>query len=292
MTLNCRGKIIDLSTPVVMGILNLTPDSFFDGGKFTNEEAVLQQVEKLLRDGATIIDVGGMSSKPGAEVISVEEELKRLLKPVECILDKFPEAIISIDTIHARVADECLQRGAHIINDITAGRFDADMIPTVAKYKVPYVLMHMQGMPSDMQKNPVYENVTPELLDFFAERIKVCRSAGINDLILDVGFGFGKMSEHNFTLLRNLKLFGTFNLPVLAGVSRKGMIYKTLGIKTEDALNGTTVANTIALLNGANILRVHDVKEAREAITLVTQLNHQPPSRKRDETKGGLQPIQ
>ncbi len=272
MTLNCRGKIIDLSTPVVMGILNLTPDSFFDGGKFTNEEVVLQQAEKLLLEGAMIIDVGGMSSKPGAEIISEEEELKRVLKTVERILEKFPEAIVSIDTIHARVADECLQRGAHIINDISAGRFDTDMIATVAKYKVPFVLMHMQGMPSNMQKNPVYENVTTQLLDFFAERIKVCRSAGINDLILDVGFGFGKTTAHNFTLLRNLKLFGTFNLPVLAGVSRKGMVYKTLGIKAEDALNGTSVLNTIALMNGAKILRVHDAKEAREAIALVTQM--------------------
>ncbi len=274
MTLNCRGKIIDLSTPVVMGILNLTPDSFFDGGKFTNEESVLKQVEKLLREGATIIDVGGMSSKPGAEIISEEEELKRVLKTVESILEKFPESIVSIDTIHARVADKCLQRGAHIINDISAGRFDANMISVIAKHKVPYVLMHMQGMPSDMQQSPDYKNVTTELLDFFAERINVCRNAGINDLILDVGFGFGKTTEHNFTLLRNLKLFGTFNLPVLAGFSRKGMIYKTLGIKAEDALNGTTVANTIALMNGANILRVHDAKEAREAIALVKQLKN------------------
>lgn len=287
MTLNCRGKIVDLSTPVVMGILNLTPDSFCDGGRYYGdagsrsgdpaETGILKQVEKLLREGALIIDIGGMSSKPGAEIISEEEELKRVLKPVERILEKFPEVIVSIDTIHARVADECLQRGAHIINDISAGRFDADMISVVAKYKVPFVLMHMQGLPSDMQKNPVYENVITELLDFFAERIKVCRHAGINDLILDVGFGFGKTTEHNFTLLRNLKLFGTFNLPVLAGVSRKGMIYKTIGIKVEDALNGTTVANTIALMNGANILRVHDVKEAREAIALVMQLNPQTP---------------
>ncbi len=272
MTLNCRGKIVDLSTPVVMGILNLTPNSFFDGGKFTNEEAVLQQVEKLLRDGATIIDVGGMSSKPGTEIISVEEELKRVLKSVELILEKFPEAIVSIDSMHARVADECLQRGAHLINDISAGRFDVDMVQVIAKYKVPFVLMHMQGLPSDMQNNPVYENVTNELLDFFAERIKVCRGAGINDLILDVGFGFGKTTEHNFTLLRNLNLFNTFNLPVLAGVSRKGMIYKTLAIKPEDALNGTSVLNTVALLNGAKILRVHDAKEAKEAIALVERM--------------------
>lgn len=274
MTLNCHGKIVDISIPVVMGILNLTPDSFFDGGKFTNEEAVLKHVEKLLREGAAIIDIGGMSSKPGTEIISVEEELKRILKPVKSIIENFPEAIVSIDTIHARVADECLQRSAHIVNDISAGRFDADMISVVAKYKVPFVLMHMQRLPVDMQKNPNYENVTTELLDFFADRIKVCRDAGINDLILDTGFGFGKTTEHNFTLLRNLKLFGMFNLPVLAGVSRKGMIYKTLGIKAEEALNGTTVANTIALMNGANILRVHDAKEAREAIALVGQLKN------------------
>lgn len=276
MTINCRGKLLDFSTPKVMGILNLTPDSFFDGGQLTGEAAVLKHVEKMLNEGANIVDVGGMSSRPGAKIISEEEEITRVLPQVQNVVKNFPNAIISIDTIRASVADECLKAGAHIINDISAGRFDANMLPVVAKYKAPFVIMHMQGMPDTMQQNPQYENVVNELLDFFAERIKACRSAGIIDTILDPGFGFGKTLEHNYTLLRNLQLFSTFNCPVLAGVSRKGMITKLLNIKAEDALNGTSVLNTIALINGASILRVHDVKEAKEAVKLVSKAYLRP----------------
>ena len=272
MTINCRGQLLNLSSPTVMGIINLTPDSFFDGGRLGDEEKVLAQVETMLNQGAGIIDIGGMSSRPGAELISAEEELDRILAHVKNIVAKFPKAILSIDTIHAKVADECLQAGAHLINDISAGRYDANMLAVVAKHQAPFVLMHMQGLPSTMQQNPHYENVVNELLDFFAGRISVCREAGITDLILDCGFGFGKTLEHNYTLLRNLPLFSTFRLPMLVGVSRKGMITKTLNIKPEDALNGTTVLNTIALLNGANILRVHDVQEAKEVVDLVTKM--------------------
>ena len=272
MTINVRGKLLDLSVPKVMGILNITPDSFYDGGKYSSEEEVLKQAEKMLNEGVDIIDIGGMSSRPGAEIISEEEELKRILPHIKNIVQKFPQAIISVDTIRAKVADESLKTGANIINDISAGRFDAEVIPVVAKHKAPFVIMHMKGMPNNMQQNPQYENVTTEVMDFFAERILVCRKAGISDLILDVGFGFGKTIEHNYTLLRNLKYFSQLNLPVLAGVSRKGMIYKTLCVTAELSLNGTTVANTIALMNGANILRVHDVREAKEAIKIFTQL--------------------
>lgn len=268
MTINCRGKLIDLTVPKVMGILNLTPDSFYDGGKFSNENEVLKHVEKMLNEGADIIDCGGMSSRPGSELISEEEELTRVLPLLEAVIKNFPEAIISVDTIRATVAEESLQRGAHIINDITAGRFDKRMLPVVAKHKAPFVLMHMKGMPADMQQNPVYENVLTKVLHFFAERIDDCKQAGMHDMILDVGFGFGKTIEHNYTLLRNLKFFETLNRPMLAGVSRKGMITKLLNIKPEETLNGTTVVNTIALLNGANILRVHDVREAKEAVRI------------------------
>ena len=269
MTINCRGQLLDFSTPKVMGILNITPDSFYDGGKLTSEEEVLAQAERMLNEGADILDIGGMSSRPGAEIITEEEELKRVLPHVQNIINKFPEAILSIDTIRAKVADECLKASAHIINDISSGRFDEAMLTTVAKHKSPYIIMHMQGLPNNMQQNPQYQNITTEVLDFFAERIAACRNAGISDVILDVGFGFGKTIEHNYTLLRNLKYFANLNLPILTGVSRKGMIYKTLGVNAEQALNGTTVANTIALMNGTNLLRVHDVKEAKEAVKIL-----------------------
>jgi len=275
MTINCRGQLLDFSTPKVMGILNITPDSFYDGGKLTSEEEVLKQAEKMLSEGADILDIGGMSSRPGAEIIPEDEELSRVLPHIKNIVKKFPAAIISVDTIRAKVADESLKAGAHIINDISAGRFDEAIIPTVAKHKVPFVIMHMQGLPNNMQQNPQYQNVTTEVMDFFAERIAACRKAGISDLILDVGFGFGKTLEHNYTLLSKLKYFSNLNSPILTGVSRKGMIYKTLGTNTEQALNGTTVANTIALMNGAQILRVHDVKEAKEVVKIVAAYNHQ-----------------
>lgn len=273
MNLNVRGKLLDLSKPVVMGILNITPDSFYDGGSLADEKDVLNRVEKMLNEGAAIIDIGGMSSRPGAQIISEEEEWKRVVPNVMTIIKKFPQAILSIDTVNAKVAADSLDAGAHLINDISAGRLDAQMIPVVAKHKAPFIIMHMQGMPADMQKSPQYLNVTTEVMDFFAERINACRTAGILDLILDPGFGFGKTVAHNYTLLRNLKYFGQLNRPLLAGLSRKSMICKPLGVSPENALNGTTATNMIALINGAKILRVHDVKQAVECVKIYEQLN-------------------
>lgn len=252
-----------------MGILNLTPDSFFDGGHYDSEKSILKQVEKMLHQGAAVIDIGGMSSKPGAQIITVEEELQRIMPSLHNIRMYFPDAIISVDTIHATVAEQALQAGAHIINDISAGRLDEAMIPTVAKYKAPYVIMHMQGLPDNMQQTPTYTNVLTEVTDFFAERIATCTQAGITDIVLDPGFGFGKTVQHNYALLRNLKYLAQFNLPLLAGASRKSMICKVLGVNPDKALNGTTAVNTLALLNGANILRVHDVKEAIESVKIM-----------------------
>ena len=268
MTINCRGKLIDLSSPKVMGILNITPDSFYDGGHYASEKEVLLQVEKMLNDGADFIDVGGMSSRPSAEIVSADKELERILPYVINITKEFPQAIISVDTIHSGVAEKVLDIGVHLINDISAGRFDTGMLETVAKHQVPYIIMHMQGLPAYMQKEAFYNNVTTEVYDFLLKRIKACRNAGIVDTIIDVGFGFGKTIEHNYTLLKNLKYFSHLNLPMLAGVSRKSMICKVLGVNPDKALNGTTAVNTIALMNGANILRVHDVKEAKQIIDI------------------------
>lgn len=283
MTINIKGHLLDLSSPKVMGILNLTPDSFFDGGRLTDTELVLKQAGQMLAEGATILDVGGMSSRPGAEIITVEEELSRVLPAVTAIIRQYPNAIVSVDTIRAHVADECLKAGAHIINDISGGTFDAAMLPVVAGHKVPFIIMHMQGLPNNMQQNPVYENVTTEAMDFLASRVAACTKAGITDLVLDPGFGFGKTVEQNYTLLRNLPYFANLNLPLLAGVSRKSMICKVLKVNPESALTGTIAANTIALLNGANLLRVHDVKDAVEAIKIVevygTKPSLNPPSR-------------
>lgn len=269
MTINCRGQLVSLSTPKVMGILNLTPDSFFDGGKFNGVDNALHQTERMLNEGAAFIDVGGMSSRSGAEIISEEEELQRVVPVVREIVKRFPSVLISVDTIRARVAKETVEAGAAIVNDISAGRFDEAMLPTVAALRAPFIAMHMQGLPADMQQNPQYENVVTEVTDFFAERINACYAAGIKDVILDPGFGFGKTVEHNYTLLRQLSYFQHLHCPVLVGVSRKSMINKVLNIKAADALNGTTALNTIALMNGANILRVHDVKEAMEVVKLM-----------------------
>jgi dihydropteroate synthase len=267
--INCKGKLIDLSTPKVMGILNVTPDSFFDGGKYTAMDAILFQAEKMLSEGADFIDIGGMSSKPGASIISAEDEIQRVLPALEAILKRFPETIISIDTVHAKTAQETIAAGAAIINDISAGEMDKNMISTVAKLQVPYILMHMKGTPETMQQQPSYENVSKEVIRFLLQKINHCRESGIKDLIIDPGFGFGKTTEHNFQLLKNLKSFEILGVPILCGLSRKSMINKILGISAKDSLNGTTALNTLALLNGANILRVHDVKEAKEAIQLV-----------------------
>lgn len=275
-TINCNGILLDLSFPIVMGILNVTPDSFFDGGKYENEKVMLQQVESMIEEGAKIIDVGGMSSRPGADIIDEEEELLRVLPIIKKIKQNFPEIIISIDTVRSKVAKESVGLGASIINDISAGSLDEKLFETVAELNVPYILMHMQGEPGNMQQSPDYQDVTEEVLDFFIDKIGQLRALGVKDIILDPGFGFGKTIEHNYHLLNKLAIFKILDLSLLVGISRKSMIYKLLKITPQEALNGTSVLNMIALQNGAKILRVHDVKEAVETITLWNQLNHKP----------------
>lgn len=273
MTINCKGTLIDLSSPKVMGVLNITPDSFYDGGKYKNESEILHQVEKMLFEGATFIDVGAYSSRPGAQHISEEEELKRILPVLRLLMKHFPEIIVSVDTFRSNVAKETIAVGAAMINDISGGKMDAKMFETVANLQVPYILMHMLGTPQNMQKNPVYKDVTQEIISFFAEQIFNLHQLKLNDVLIDVGFGFGKTNAHNFEILKNLSLFENLDVPILAGISRKSMLYKTLDISAQEALNATTSANTIALLNGANILRVHDVKEAMEAVKIVAQVS-------------------
>ena len=274
MTLNCNGKLIDLTSPKVMGILNVTPNSFYDGGKHVEEKVILTQVEKMLLEGATFIDVGGYSSKPNAEEVSDEQELQRILPVVQNISKEFPNAVISIDTFRSKVAQAAVENGAAIINDISAGNLDAKMMETVAQLQVPYIMMHMKGTPQTMQSLAQYENIVKEMLFYFSEKIAHARSFGINDLILDPGFGFAKTVDQNFEVLNKLDLFQITELPILAGLSRKSMIYKTLDTSAEFALNGTTSLNTISLLKGAKILRVHDVKEALECVQLFNQLNN------------------
>ena len=273
MTINCKGNLIDLISPKVMGILNITPNSFFDGGKYADENSVLQQVEKMLVDGATFIDVGAYSSKPNAEFVSENEEISRLIPVIELILKNFPETLISVDTFRATVAKKAIENGACIINDISAGSLDEDMMQTVAKLQVPYIMMHMKGNPQTMQSLAQYENIVKEMLFYFSEKVAQARSLGINDLIIDPGFGlFAKTLEQNFEVMNKLELFQMLELPLLVGVSRKSMIYKTLETSAEFALNGTTVLNTIALQKGVKILRVHDVKEAMECVKLCNSL--------------------
>jgi dihydropteroate synthase len=267
--LNCKGKVLVLTKPIVMGIINATPDSFFKDSRKVSIAASLEKSGQMIEDGATIIDVGGQSTRPGSDVIAVEEELERVVPVIQAIAAAFPEIYISVDTYYAEVAKAAVGEGACIVNDISGGLLDVEMIPTVASLKVPYICMHMQGTPKTMQVNPVYENVTNEVLDFFIKRIAICKEAGIKDVIMDVGFGFGKTLEHNYQLLHTLEAFNMLDKPLLVGVSRKGMVYKPLGITAANALNGTTVLNTIALQKGATILRVHDVKEVKEAIDLL-----------------------
>jgi dihydropteroate synthase len=257
-----------------MGILNCTPDSFFDGGKYHNPASIIHQVEKMLSEGATFIDVGAYSSRPGAKHISEEEELERILPVIKLLISEFPSVLISIDTFRSQVAAQCIHNGACIVNDISAGDMDSNMFPTIAKLQVPYVMMHMQGTPQNMQQNPVYTNVVTDLLYYFSKKIAELHELGVNDIITDVGFGFGKTIEHNYQLLTHLELFKNLETPLLAGLSRKGMLYKPLNITAESALNATTAANTISLLHGASILRVHDVKEAVEAVKIVGLLNN------------------
>ena len=267
-----KDKTIDLTSPTVMGILNVTPDSFFDGGKYKDELSIVTQVEKMLEDGATFIDIGAYSSRPNAPHVSEEEEKQRLLPIVSLILKKFPETIISIDTFRANVAKEAIAGGAALINDISAGNLDSSMMETVGKLGVPYIMMHMQGTPKTMQQNPTYDNVVKDIVKELSEKVAHARSHNIKDLIIDPGFGFAKNTAQNFELLSKLELLQFAQVPVLAGLSRKSMIYKTLETTPHEALNGTTALHMVALQKGASILRVHDVKEAVECVKLFVEL--------------------
>lgn len=267
-TLNCKGKLLVIDQPIVMGIINTTPDSFYSGSRTDVIDEILFRAEKMVSDGATVLDIGGQSTRPNSEQIPADEELKRVLPAIEAIHKKFPEQIISIDTFYSTVAKNAVDAGASIINDVSAGTMDAKLLSTVAQLKVPYVLMHMLGKPQTMQQNPEYKNVTVDVFDFLNFKVAELTALGIHDIIVDPGFGFGKTTAHNFQLLRELSFFKQLNRPVMVGLSRKASVYKTLGITAEEALNGTTVMHTLALLNGANILRVHDVKEAMQAIKL------------------------
>lgn len=271
-TLNCKGRLLVVDKPLVMGIINATPDSFYEGSRFMGEDGILQQAEQMLKAGADILDIGGQSTRPNATAVDAEEELQRVVTAIESLHANFPEAIISIDTYYAKVAAAAVAAGAAMVNDVSGGSIDAAMLATAGSLQVPYVCTHMRGTPATMQQHTHYNDFICELLDYFIRRIHDCRQAGITDIIIDPGFGFAKTQEHNFTLLRQLELFNILDKPILAGISRKSSIYKTLGITAAEALNGTTVLNTIALLHGAHILRVHDVKEAREAIVLTGKL--------------------
>ena len=274
MFINCKGSLIDLSHPKVMGIINITPDSFYTGSRFESEKEILMQAERMLTEGATFLDLGAYSSRPGADDISVEEELNRMLPAIELILKEFPEAIISVDTFRSEVASKSIRAGAAMINDISAGKLDEKMLSVVAENQVPYIMMHMKGTPQSMKDLNQYEDLVSEVLFYFSERIRAARELGINDIIIDPGFGFAKNIDQNFELLSKLELFNNLELSLLAGVSRKSMIWKKLNISATEALNGTSVLNTAALLKGANILRVHDVKEAVECIKLTRELRN------------------
>ncbi len=275
MTINCKGRLIDLSLPRAMGILNLTPDSFYDGGKYTTHKAILSQVEKMLSDGATFIDVGAYSSRPNASHVSEEEELKRIVSTVEGILREFPGSLVSIDTFRSKVASECLEAGAALINDISAGGLDDEMFDTIAKYQVPTILMHMRGNPQNMLDNTQYDNLVKEVVHYFSKKIALARSKKINDVIIDPGFGFSKTLKQNYLLFSQLRLLHHLKAPILIGVSRKSMVYKLLGTQPQHALNGSTCLHTTALLQGAQILRAHDVKEAIECIKMVEEIKAQ-----------------
>ena len=268
MNINIRGRLFDLSKPKVMGILNLTPDSFYDGGVHNEINKIEDHVNKMVNDGVDILDIGGYSSKPGAKNISVDEELSRVIPILKHIRKIFPELVISIDTFRSKIASASLNEGADIINDISGGTLDKNMMSIVSKNNCPYILMHMQGNPQNMQNDPSYENVTLEIIQYLSQRIKIAHDNNIVDIIVDPGVGFGKTLENNFEILNNLEKFNVLDTPILAGFSRKSMIYKTLKTSSEKALNGTSSLNTIALTKGVKILRVHDVKEAKECIIL------------------------
>ncbi|MFT4153384.1 dihydropteroate synthase [Parafilimonas sp.] len=272
-TLNCNGKLLVIDKPAVMGIINITPDSFYAKSRKRTEDEILATVSEMMAEGAAILDVGGQSTRPGSARLSAGEEDSRILPAIELIYKNFPEAIISADTYHASVAKNVIKAGASIINDISGGMMDDEMLSTVGKFPVPYICMHIQGRPETMQVNPAYEDVVQEVLDFFIFQTERCRQHNIKDVVIDPGFGFGKTIRHNLQLLKNLSVFKMLDKPVLVGLSRKGTVYKTLNVTAEEALNGTTALNMIALLNGASILRVHDAKEAAEVIKLLEAYN-------------------
>ncbi|NPA36247.1 MAG: dihydropteroate synthase [Chlorobi bacterium] len=271
--INIRGELVDLSYPLVMGILNITPDSFYDGGRYETEKSVIERCEKILQEGGKIIDIGAYSSRPGADDVPENEEWERVESALKIIRSRFPDVWLSLDTFRSGIVQRAVEEyGVDIINDIYGGNADSHMFETIGRLKVPYILMHMQGTPMTMQNNPEYMDVVADISLFFSEKVNELQSFGTNDIILDPGFGFGKTVEHNYELLKRLQEFGLHKLPLCVGVSRKSMIYKVLGVTPEESLNGTSALNTIALINGANILRVHDVKEAVEIVKLVNHL--------------------
>ncbi|HOY19811.1 MAG TPA: dihydropteroate synthase [Haliscomenobacter sp.] len=274
-TLNCAGRLLDLSHPAIMGIINVTPDSFYVGSRFMELTDILQQAEQMLSAGAQILDIGGMSSRPGAHIITAEEEMQRVAPVIQALTQEFPEAIISLDTVYAHSVRAGYDLGVGLINDISAGRLDPAMYPTVAELGLPYVLMHMQGQPGTMQSNPVYADVVTDVLDFFIAEVGKLRVLGVKDIVLDPGFGFGKTIAHNYQLLKSMHVFRMLDVPLLAGLSRKSMIYRFLNIEPEQALNGTTALHMIALQQGAKLLRVHDVKPAAEVIKLWEMLDNE-----------------
>ena len=273
-SLNCKGDLIFLDTPKIMGVLNITPDSFYDGGRYKAEDQVLAQVEKMTKEGATFIDIGAYSSRPGAAEVSEAEEAKRLYPMLQAILKRFPEVLLSIDTFRSHIAKNAVEMGAALINDISAGQLDPEMIPTVGKLGVPYIMMHMRSTPKDMQEHTYYEHLLQEIISYFSEKIDRAKKHNINDIIIDPGYGFAKNTQQNFKLLRDSALLNTFGVPVLTGVSRKSMIYKTLNTTAQEALNGTTALHMQALINGSSILRVHDVAPAKECILLYEALQN------------------
>ncbi|MDC0634982.1 dihydropteroate synthase [Flavobacteriaceae bacterium] len=272
LSINCNGKLVDLNTPKVMGVLNITPDSFYDGGRYKDAKSILNQTEKLISEGATFLDIGAYSSRPGADFISENEELKRIVPVVELIQKNNPDVLISIDSFRAKVIRECVSAGAVISNDISAGKLDPDMIKTVGELGVPYIMMHMRGTPQTMKNHTTYQHLINEIYTYFSKQIELARQHNITDIIIDPGFGFAKTLAQNYELLNQMEFLKNLNCPILTGVSRKSMIYKVLGCTAEEALNGTTALNMVALMNGACILRVHDVKEAVECIKLFNQL--------------------
>lgn len=273
--INVKGQLIDLEVPRVMGILNITPDSFYKGSRYKDEKEIIGAAQRMLEEGADFLDIGGYSSRPGAEDISAEEEKHRVLTAVRYVSREFPQAIISVDTFRTEVAREAIcDCGAHIVNDISGGDADPEMTKLITELNVPYIIMHMQGTPQSMQKNPVYEDVVSEILMWFGQKTVSLMAAGVKDIIIDPGFGFGKNAEHNFALLRRLKEFSIAGLPLMVGLSRKSVIWKTLNTTPGESLNGTSVLNAVALMNGADILRVHDVKEAVEAVKLIVKVKN------------------